>query len=169
MSETEPNGEITYEMLAGAYAMRANFYLHMFDVLREEFDDERAVALIGEAARRLGEKMGQKLAPNGPDNIEGLANQFLAGIPCRQKLFAPELRKCDAEGLEIKFHHCPLKDNWVAAGRSDEDIEMLCRAAGTIDAGMFGAAGFTFKGETWKPGQEGCCRLVVEPGPGADG
>jgi predicted ArsR family transcriptional regulator len=152
-------------MLSGAYTMRAKFYMHMFDVLREEFGAERAVSLVGEAARRLGAEMGQKLAPHGPDDIKGLTDQFLAGIPCRESLFAPELRKCDAEGMEIQFHRCPLKDTWVAEGRSDEDLELLCRAAGTIDAGMFGAAGFTFKGETWTPGKTGCCRLVVEPGP----
>lgn len=157
--------EITYEMLAGAYAMRANFYLEMFDVLRERFDGETAVELIGEATRRLGAEMGKKFSPFGPTDIEGLTDAFLAGIPARDQLFAPEVRKCDAEGMEIQFHNCPLKDNWVAAGRSDTDVEMLCRAAGAIDAGMFGAAGFTFKGETWKPGQTGCCRLVVEPGP----
>ena len=155
-------------MVAGAYAMRANFYLHMFDVLREEFDADRAVALIGEAARRLGVQMGQKFKPHGPADIPALTEAFLAGIPCRDRLFAPELLKCDAEGMEIQFHRCPLKDNWVAAGRSDADLELLCRAAGTIDAGMFGAAGFTFKGETWTPGRTGCCRLVVEPGPRAE-
>ncbi len=157
--------EITYEMLSGAYEMRARFYMYMFDVLREEYGADRAVELVGEAARRVGVVMGQKLKPHGPADIKGLSEQFLAGIPCRDELFAPETRKCDDDGLEIKFHRCPLKDSWVADGRSDEDLELLCKAAGVIDAGMFGAAGFTFKGETWKPGETGCCRLVVEPGP----
>jgi predicted ArsR family transcriptional regulator len=162
MTETLP--EITFEQLSGAYAMRAKFYMHMFDVLRDEIGAEKTVDLMGEATFRLGADMGQKFKSTGPANIEALTEQFLNSIPCRDKLFAPELRKCDKEGMEIQFHNCPLKDNWVAEGRNDEDLELMCRAAGAIDAGMFGAAGFTFKGETWKPGQTGCCRLVVEPG-----
>nr|WP_321511574.1 L-2-amino-thiazoline-4-carboxylic acid hydrolase [uncultured Celeribacter sp.] len=164
MTDAPAKPEITLEQLSGAYAMRAKFYMYMFDVLREEFGGEKAVDLIGEATFRLGEEMGQKLKSHGPANIEALTEQFLAGIPCRDHLFAPELRKCDAEGMEIQFHRCPLKDNWEACGREGDELEMLCRAAGAIDAGMFGAAGFTFKGETWKPGKTGCCRLVVEPG-----
>lgn len=167
MTETAEEPKVTYQQLAGAYAMRANFYLHMFDVLREAFGAERAVDLIGEATFRLGEQMGQKLKAHGPDNIEGLTEQFLAGIPCRDQLFQPELRRCDAQGMEIQFHRCPLKDTWTAEGREGEELEQLCRAAGRIDAGMFGAAGFTFKGETWAPGKTGCCRLIVEPGPQA--
>lgn len=164
MTETS---EITLEQLSGAYAMRAKFYMHMFDVLRDELGAEKTVALMGEATYRLGADMGEKLKSHGPANIEGLTEQFLNGIPCRDHLFAPEVLKCDSDRMEIQFHRCPLKDNWEDAGRSGEDLELLCRAGGAIDVGMFTAAGFTFKGETWKPGREGCCRLIVEPGDAA--
>ena len=144
--------------------MRAKFYMHMFDVLCEEYDNEKAVELMSKATYRLGQEMGEKLMPHGPANIEALTEQFLQGIPCRDHLFSPELRKCDSEGMEIQFHRCPLKDNWEAAGRKGEALEQLCRSAGAIDAGMFTQAGFTFEGETWKPGRTGCCRLIVKPG-----
>ena len=52
-------------------------------------------------------------------------------------------------------------------GRSEADLEHLCQFAGAIDAGLFTAAGFSFAGETWKPGEPGCCRLRVRPGPAA--
>lgn len=164
MTEEASTPEITLEQLSGAYAMRAKFYMYMFDVLSEEYDHDKAVELMSKATYRLGEEMGEKLKPHGPSNIEALTEQFLQGIPCRDHLFSPELRKCDEEGMEIQFHRCPLKDNWEAAGRKGEALEMLCRSAGAIDAGMFTNAGFTFEGETWKPGKTGCCRLIVKPG-----
>ena len=156
--------EITLEMLKGAYAMRARAYAHMFDVLREAFGAERAVELIGESTRRLGKDMGGKFAHLGPDNLPGLKEAFIGGIPCAPQMFAPEIRKCDDESMEIQFHRCPLKDTWAADGRNDEDLEHLCKAAGAIDGGLFTEAGFTFKGETWTKGKTGCCLLRVEPG-----
>ena len=74
------------------------------------------------------------------------------------------IKKCDDERLEIQFHRCPLKDTWVEQGRNEEDLELLCKAAGAIDGGLFTRAGFTFKGETWTKGKSGCCLLKVEPG-----
>jgi len=152
------------EMLKGAFAMRADAYGHIYDVLREAFGAERAVELVAKATRRLGEEMGEKYAHLGPHDLCGLKDAFLAGIPCADELFAPEVMKCDSEALKIKFHRCPLKDHWVAKGRNDADVENLCRAAGAIDGGLFTRAGFTFKGKTWTAGQEGCCLLIVEPG-----
>ncbi|MDP6067850.1 MAG: L-2-amino-thiazoline-4-carboxylic acid hydrolase [Alphaproteobacteria bacterium] len=94
-----------------------------------------------------------------------MRDAFLGGIPGIGELFIPEVVKCDADELEIYFQKCPLKDAWTELGRTDEDIEHLCDFAGAVDAGLFTAAGFSFAGETWKPGQSGCCRLRVRPGP----
>lgn len=164
-SRSEP--PVTLDMLKAAFAMRASAYAHVFDVLREEYGADRAVELIARATRRLGDDMGQKFAHLGPADLDGLRDAFLGGIPCADEMFAPEVKRSDDERLEIQFHRCPLKDTWVAQGRSDEDVEMLCRAAGAIDGGLFTTAGFTFKGETWHPGRGGCCLLKVEPGPAA--
>jgi hypothetical protein len=158
---------VPIEWLQGAFTMRAAAYANVFDVLREHFGTEKAVELVGEATRRMGVTMGAKFADLGPADLPGLKDRFLGGIPAGEVIFQPEVRQCDDERLEIKFHRCPLKEAWVAMGRSDEDLELLCKAGGAIDGGLFKAAGFVFKGETWKPGEEGCCRLVVEPGPAA--
>jgi len=169
MADATPTDPVvTLDMLTAAFAMRASAYAHIFDVLREEFGAERAVELIAESTRRLGNDMGRKFAHLGPDDLEGLKNEFLGGIPCAAQMFAPEVRKCDGESLEIQFHRCPLKDTWVAQGRGDEDLRLLCKAAGAIDGGLFTTAGFTFKGETWQPGRLGCCLLKVEPGAAAE-
>lgn len=167
MPEDSKQPQITLAMLKGAFAMRAAAYAHFFDVLREEFGAERAVELMSRATVRLGREMGRKFEQFGPADLHGLKESFLAGIPCAEEIFSPEVKRCDSERLEIQFHRCPLKDTWVDMGRSDADIELLCRAGGAIDGGLFGQAGFTFKGETWKPGQAGCCLLRVEPGAGA--
>lgn len=154
-------------ILRNSYAMRAAAYAHMFDVLRERFGEATALEVGQESTRRLGEAMGVRFAGHGPDDLTGLCHAFLDGIPNRDSMFAPEITRCDGEALEIHFHRCPLKEAWQAQGRDDADLELLCRMAGAIDGGLFEAAGFTFRGETWKPGDEGCCRLKVLPGPKA--
>lgn len=155
------------DLLRRSFAMRAAFYAETFDVLKDKFGREEALALCKEMTRRMGEKMGANYAKFGPADIEGLKNGFLAGIIEGEALFAPEVTRCDAEELRIHFHRCPLKEAWEAQGRNGEDLADLCTIAGAIDGGLFEAAGFTFAGDTWKPGDTGCCRLRVLPGPAA--
>lgn len=152
-------------LLRRSFAMRAAFYAETYDVLREKFGREEAMRLCIEMTRRMGEKMGAAYAQHGPADLAGLKDSFLGGIIEGEALFAPELKRCDAELLAIDFHRCPLKEAWVAAGRNDADLEDLCVIAGAIDGGLFETAGFAFAGETWKPGESGCCKLRVLPGP----
>jgi L-2-amino-thiazoline-4-carboxylic acid hydrolase len=153
------------DLLRRSFAMRAAAYGHMFDVLREEFGEEQALALGMKATRRMGETMGKAFADKGPDDLSGLKDAFLGGIIEGEHLFAPEVTRCDAGELNIFFHRCPLKEAWVAQGRSDHDVAALCKLAGAIDGGLFESAGFTFAGTTWQPGESGCCKLRVLPGP----
>lgn len=82
---------------------------------------------------------------------------------------AAGVRRVDAEALDIKFHACPLKEAWLAAGYAPERIATLCRIAGVVDNGTFEAAGLAFSAETWRPGDEGCCFLHIRPGRAAAG
>ena len=41
-------------------------------------------------------------------------------------MFAAEVVRCDADGLDVKFHRCPLKQAWLDAGPSEEETAMLC-------------------------------------------
>jgi len=150
--------------LQAALKMRAAAYAHMFDVMCETIGLEKAMEIGQEATRRLGADMGPAFGKYAPDDLQGLKEAFLSGIPGIGELFIPEVVKCDDDELEIYFQKCPLKDAWEDLGRSDRDLENLCKFAGAIDGGLFTAAGFTFAGETWKPGQTGCCRLRVLPG-----
>ena len=151
-------------LLRGAFAMRAAAYAQMFDVLREEFGEERALKLCKRAIRRMGEAMGSRYAHLAPADLAGLRDAFLGSIPKREAMFAPEVTRADRDCLEIRFHRCPLKEAWQAQGRNEADLAKLCAMAGAIDAGLFTAAGFTFKGATWQPGESGCCQLRIEPG-----
>jgi hypothetical protein len=155
---------VPFEWLKGAFAMRAAAYANMFDVLRETYGVDQAVKIVSEATRRMGATMGDKFKDLAPGNLEALRDRFINGIPAGDKMFAPEVLSCDSNKLDIKFHRCPLKEAWLAMGRSEEDVELLCKAAAAIDGGLFKAAGFFFSNETWRPGDEGCCRLIIEPG-----
>jgi hypothetical protein len=136
----------------------------MFDVLREAYGVDKAVELVSEATRRMGVAMSEKFRDLAPSNLDGLRERFLGGVPGGEVLFEPEVRQCDDKKLDIKFHRCPLKEAWQAMGRSDEDLALLCKAGGAVDGGLFKAAGFIFSSETWQPGDEGCCHLIIEPG-----
>ncbi len=111
-----------------------------------------------------GLEIGKQFLKFAPENIEGLKNAFLAFIPDKGKMFEPEVLRCDARGLDIKMRRCPLKEGWQEAGLGDEEIAKMCHIAGIVDRGTFEGAGFEFSGETWRPGQEGCCRLQIRPG-----
>jgi hypothetical protein len=145
--------------------MRAAAYGHFLDVLTEELGPERALALSMRATERMGRTMGGAFAHLGPADLGGLKDAFLGGIIEGEALFEPEVKRVDAEALEIHFHRCPLKEAWQAEGRPPDEVERLCRMAGAIDKGLFEAAGFTFAGATWQAGESGCCRLRVLTGP----
>ena len=79
-------------------------------------------------------------------------------------MFAPAVMRCDEAELEIKFHRCPLKEAWLEAGLSQDQVARLCAIAAQVDYGTFEGAGFAFSAETWQPGEEGCCYLHIRPG-----
>lgn len=153
------------EQLRRSFAMRAAFYAETFAVLKAEFGHDEAMRLCKVMTRRMGEKMGKAYAKHGPSDLKGLKESFLAGIIEGEALFAPEVVRVDDTALCINFHRCPLKEAWQAQGYEGETLKDLCIIAGAIDGGLFEAAGFTFAGETWQPGETGCCKLKVLPGP----
>ncbi len=150
--------------LRRSFAMRAAFYAETFAVLSAEFGREEAMRLCQQMTRQMGEKMGVAYAKHGPSDLKGLKDSFLAGIIEGEALFSPEVTRCDDTELCIHFHRCPLKEAWEQQGHSGAALRDLCIIAGAIDGGLFEAAGFTFAGATWTPGESGCCRLRILPG-----
>jgi hypothetical protein len=150
--------------LKEAHMSRALVYAAFYEALAERFGAETAEEVMKRAIYRRGREIGKRFAAYGPADLEGLCAAFLDFVPDRGRLFAPEVRRADAAALDIKFHACPLKEAWQAAGLPDDKIATLCRIAGVVDNGTFEAAGFAFSAETWRPGAEGCCFLHIRPG-----
>jgi hypothetical protein len=152
--------------LANAMKARAMVYAAVYDELAAELGAEKAEAILKRAIYKRGLAIGARFARFGPRDIEGLRAAFMAFIPDGGRPFAPEVKRCDAGGLDIKFHACPLKEAWLEAGFSAEKVAKLCAIAGVVDDGTFAAAGFAFHADTWRPAEDGCCFLHVRPGAG---
>jgi hypothetical protein len=150
--------------LYDSFAGRAHLYRLLFDELRSELGADRAADLLGRAIYRLGAQVGAKYASFAPRDLEGLGRAFLANATDDGALFAPEVVRCDADGLDIRLGRCPLKQAWLDAGLAQEEVATLCRIAAEIDRGIFEGAGFRFHADTYRPGDAGCCFLHVRPG-----
>jgi hypothetical protein len=153
--------EFLREQLVAAMKNRAMFYWEVYRVLEREFGADRAAGLVSEAIYNRGCAVGERFREFGPGDFDGLRQAFIESIPDRGRPFEPEVRACDDEGLEIRFHRCPLKEAWIDAGLGDDEVATMCRIAGTVDNGTFEAAGFGFRSETWQPGRTGCCHLFI--------
>lgn len=150
--------------LYASFKNRAMMYYHIFDELRKEFGEEKATEIMKRAINKRGREIGKQFAQHAPSNLQGLKDAFLARILDEGRMFDPEVRRCDAGCLEIKFHRCPLKEAWQEAGLDDNEVTKMTEIASSVDHGTFEGAGFTFSAETWKPGGEGCCHLKIGPG-----
>lgn len=151
--------------LYDSYKNRAILYYRIFDELRGELGEEKATELLGRAIYKRGDEIGRKkYASFGPNDLLGLKEAFVGGIPDDGRMFSPEVLRCDAEALDIKFHRCPLKEAWLEAGLPEDEVAAICRIAAVIDNRTFEAAGFRFSAETFQPGGDGCCYLHIRPG-----
>ena len=152
------------EELYGSFQNRAMMYYHIYLELKDEVGEEKAAKIMGEAIKKRGLDVGKKFAEYGPDDLEGLKNAFLSFVPDDGKMFSPEVKRCDKDGLDIQFHRCPLKEAWLEAGIPEEEVAKLTAIAACVDYGTFEAAGFEFSADTYKPGDSGCCFLHIRPG-----
>ncbi|MGI6420145.1 MAG: L-2-amino-thiazoline-4-carboxylic acid hydrolase [Thermoguttaceae bacterium] len=150
--------------LYDSFKNRAILYYLIFDELCGEVGAERAEEIMKRAIYRRGQQKGEKYAAYAPDDLAGLKEAFVGGIPDGGAMFGPEVLRCDAVALDIKFHNCPLRDAWMEMGLAGEKVATMCRIAARIDNGAFEAAGFKFSADTWQPGGEGCCHLHIRPG-----
>lgn len=149
------------DQLYDSFKNRAMIYHTMYEELRRELGAEKAEELMQRAIYQRGAEKGQKYAQFAPDNLDGLCQAFVDGLPDEGRMFEPEVVRRDPEALDIKFHRCPLREAWQEAGLPDELIATLCRIAARIDNGTFESAGFGFFADTWQPGGEGCCHLHI--------
>src|SRR5208283_4841374 len=101
---------------------------------------EKAADLMGRAIRQRGAQNAGKYAFFAPRDLEGLRQAFVGNLPDDGAMFAPEVVRCDAEALDIKFHRCCLKQSWLDGGLSQDDVAIQCRIAAQVDVGLFQAA-----------------------------
>jgi predicted ArsR family transcriptional regulator len=149
--------------LQASFKNRAVLYYLIFDELRQEVGEQRAIDILKRAIYRRGQQIGQQFGAYAPHDLAGLKDAFLKIIPDQGRMFAPQVVKCDAESLVIQLESCPLKQAWEALGLDDHDKTVMCEIAGEIDKGTFEAAGFQFEPDTWQPGRHGCCHLQICP------
>jgi hypothetical protein len=162
MGEKELRGAVY-----SAFKNRAMMYYHIFDELRKEVGEKKAAAIMKRGIYKRGVEIGkQLLAKYGPDDLEGLKNAFLGLDPDEGRMFSAEVLRSDAEGVDIRFHRCPLREAWQEAGVSDEETAKICAIAARVDNGTFEGAGFEFFADTWKTEQGNCCYLHIRPGKG---
>jgi hypothetical protein len=143
LPDTEPPAAERADRLAreleAAFAARGRVYWHMYEALREALGPAEAERLVSSAVE---------------------AAHFLrVASPDWGRLFAHEVRQDERGRVEIHVLRCPLKDAWQADGRSEAEVETLCRIAGRADWGCFSAAPCAFEAETWTAGRSGCCVL----------
>ncbi len=149
------------DQLKAALKSRALVYSAVHEELSKELGATKSEEILKRAIYTRGASCSNRFSAHAPADFPGLRDSFLDFIPDHGKLFEPEVLRCDEQGLDIKFHACPLKEAWQEAALPEAQIETLCRIAGVVDNGTFEQAGFALRSETWKIGTEGCCGLSI--------
>ena len=135
---------------------RGRFFLVAFRELSKRYGETEAVSVMRSASYEYGLAIGRKLACFAPRDFAGMAEAH-AKAPDKGATFSPDIRQLDDTCLEVQMMTCPIKDAWVEAGCSDEEICTLLHCASALDEATFDAAGFDYEIELWSPGKEGCC------------
>ena len=128
----------------------------MYRELRERYGEEEAKSVMRSASRTHGLSIGKSLSCFAPKDFHGMAQGF-AKSPDNGSIFDPVISRLDDTCLEVKMMSCPIKDAWVEAGCSDEEISTLLFCASALDEATIEAAGFEYEIELWSPGNDGCC------------
>lgn len=162
---TEPDPAERAERLAreldAAFAARARLYWHLLVTLTEAHGAAEAERLLGLAIERMGDAAGRAIFAGlaAPAPMAVVERFLTVASPDWGRLFPHVVTRAPDGTVTVQVRRCPLKDAWVADGRTEREIATLCRIAGRADHGVFGQAGCGFSAETWMPGREGCCVL----------
>ncbi len=152
--------EQSNSLLGEAIKERGRIYLEVFRELSERFGETEAVSVLRSASRARGIAVGRKLAHLGPRDFAGMV-EFYAKPPDDGVTYSTEILRLDDTCLEFKNMSCPLKQSWIEAGCSDEEIRTLLHCASAWDEAVLETAGFDYEVETWSPGKQGCCHTRI--------
>jgi hypothetical protein len=159
---TDP--EALHRALVDANRGRAHLYLAFLRAIERRLGRDVALSVMREAIRSWGRSQGQNLVGGSNDRIGALLEQFIY-TPDGGRMFAPEVRRCDGDGLDAQMMRCPLKAAWQEAGLSSDEVALLCNVASEADHGALEVAGFSVDIDSWKPGARGCCVLRIRKAP----
>ena len=146
--------------LADAIKDRGRIYLEVFRELTRRYGETEAISVMRSASRAHGTAVGKNLAHLSPRDFAGMVDGY-AKTPDNGVTYSTEIRQLTDSCLEFKNMSCPLKESWIEAGCSDEEICTLLHCASAWDEAALEAAGFDYELELWSPGKEGCCRTKV--------
>lgn len=147
-------------LMIDAIKDRGRIYLEVFRELSRRYGEAEAVSVMRSASRAHGTAIGEALAHLGPRDFAGMVEGY-AKSPDGGVAYATEVRQLDETCAEFKNMACPLKESWVEAGCSDEEVCTLLHCASARDEAALEAAGFDYELELWSPGKEGCCRTRI--------
>lgn len=146
--------------LDAAFRNRADLYRLFHAELEAEFGAAKAEAIMVRAVERRGREVAEAaFAGFGPNDARAIGEAFLSVSPDDGRMYPTDVLRSETS-IEFRVKRCPLKDAWVEAGVSDEQLATLCRIAGAFDRGLFEATGVNFSNVTWTPDHgDGCCHI----------
>lgn len=157
---SDVDAKALWTALNDANKARARVYVEFFRAMERRFGRDAAVEVTREAVYNWGRTLAGGLAQHLPADFAGLRNGF-AFAPDGGAMFSPDVASCTNSELTVQFRTCPLKTAWVELGLPDEEVALFCDMAACADYGTLEEAGFKVDITTWKPGEDGCCRLHI--------
>lgn len=151
MSGNQPNPQV-YD----AIKERGMVYLATYHEIRKRYGEDEAVSIMRSVSRAHGVQVGRTMAHLAPRDFEGICKCWVKS-PDDGAIFRPDIRHLDDTGIEVKMMACPIKDAWVDAGCSEDEICTLLYCASAYDQAALETAGFDVEIELWSPGKDGCC------------
>jgi hypothetical protein len=139
---------------------RGRLSLVAFRELSERYGEAEAISVMRSVSHTFGTTIGESLACFAPRDFAGMAEGY-AKSPDNGATFLPDIRHLDDTCLEVQMMTCPIKDSWVEAGCSDDEICTLLHCTRPQDEATFEAAGFAYELEQWSPGKMGCCHAKL--------
>ena len=147
-------------LLSNAIKERGRIYLEVFRELSKRYGETDAVSVMRSASHAHGTAVGKTLAHLGPRDFAGMAECF-AKAPDNGVTYSTDIRQLNDTCVEFQNMTCPLKDAWIEAGCSDEEVCTLLYCASAYDQATLDTAGFNYELELWSPGKEGCCLTKI--------
>lgn len=139
---------------------RGKIYLLIFRELSKRYGETEAVSVMRSASRAHGIEVGQSIAHLAPNDFPGLLAEYFMGQD-DGAAYQPAVKENSEACLDVHVMTCPLKDGWLEAGCSDEEVCTLLRCATAFDEAVWETAGFNYEFEVWAPGKTGCCRTKI--------